>query len=79
MLMVLFDLKARLENVWRTIPFLDHSKYIEHIDDFGYPLVQETELVVPEGAGLRYFCGGTGNSCAEYQRKETLYLAKESR
>ena len=50
-----FFLKARLENIWRTIPFLDHSKYLEHIDDFGYPLVQETEMVVPEGAGLDTF------------------------
>ena len=50
-----FFLKACLENVWRTIPFLDHSKYLAHIDDFGYPLVQETEMTVPDGTALNTF------------------------
>ena len=50
-----FFLKACLENVWRTIPFLDHSKYLEHIDDFGYPVVQETDMTVPEGTTLNTF------------------------
>ena len=50
-----FFLKACLENVWRTIPFLDHSKYLEHIDDFGYPLVQQTDMIVPDGTDLNTF------------------------
>ena len=50
-----FFLKACLENVWRTIPFLDHSKYLEHIDNFGYPIVQETDMVVPDGTALNTF------------------------
>ena len=50
-----FFLKARLENIWRTIPFVDHSSYIQHIDDYGFPLVQETDITVPEGTGLRDF------------------------
>ena len=50
-----FFLKACIENVWRTIPFIDHSKYLEHIKDFGYPLVQETDMVVPDGTSLDTF------------------------
>ena len=50
-----FFLKAYLENVWRTIPFLDHSKYLAHIKEFGYPLVQETDMIVPEGIALDTF------------------------
>ena len=50
-----FFLKACLESVWRTIPFLDHSKYLEHIDGFGYPLAQETDMIVPDGTALNTF------------------------
>ena len=50
-----FFLRASVENVWRTIPFIDHSKYLEHIEDFGYPLVQETDMIVPDGTSLDSF------------------------
>ena len=50
-----FYLKAHLEEVWRTIPFVDHSAYLEHIGQFGYPLVQETEITVPDGTTLDTF------------------------
>ena len=50
-----FYLKARLENAWRTIPFVDHSNYMQHIDNLGFPLVQKTEIIVPEGTDLGSF------------------------
>ena len=50
-----FYLKAHLEAVWRTIPFVDHSAYLEHIGQFGYPVVQETEITVPDGTTLDTF------------------------
>ncbi len=32
--------KARLENVWRTIPFIDLPEYIEHVSKYDFPLAQ---------------------------------------
>ena len=50
-----FYLKANIENVWRTVPFLDHSKFIEHISNSGLPLNQESDLLVPSGTALDTF------------------------
>ena len=36
-----FYLKAHVENVWRTVPFVDHSSYSRHISEFGLPIVQQ--------------------------------------
>ncbi len=44
-----FYIKARVENSWRVIPFIDTSEYISHIKRFGIPVVQETELSAPLG------------------------------
>ena len=50
-----FYLKARLENIWRTIPFVDHSNYLEHVNSHGFPFVRVTEFTVPEETGLNGF------------------------
>ena len=50
-----FYLKANIENIWRTVPFVDHSKFIRHISNFGLPLNQESELLVPSGTTLDTF------------------------
>ena len=50
-----FYLKARLENIWRTIPFIDHSKYLDHINTYGFPFVQVAEITVPGGKDLSGF------------------------
>ena len=42
-----FQLRARMENTWRVVPFIDTSRYISHIEDFDVPIVQDTDLRVP--------------------------------
>ena len=50
-----FYIKAHIENVWRTIPFLDLPDYLSHISDFGLPIVQDDEIITPEGTSLETF------------------------
>ena len=48
-------MKARLENVWRTIPFIENSKYMEYIQSYGMPLVQYSDIVIPDGTSIESF------------------------
>ena len=50
-----FYVKARIENVWRAVPFLDIGQYVKHIKEFGFPVVQESEFIVPRGTSLETF------------------------
>ncbi len=50
-----FYVKCILENVWRTIPFVNTGDYINHINEFGLPLVQDSSVFVPEGRTLDSF------------------------
>lgn len=40
-------IKAHLENVWRTIPFIDLPEYLEHVEKYDIPLVQLGEIEFP--------------------------------
>ena len=50
-----FYIKAFVEEVWRTIPFLDLPAFLSHISDFGLPIVQEKEILIPDGHSLETF------------------------
>ncbi len=50
-----FYIKAYIENVWRTIPFLDLPNYLSHISAFGLPIVQDDEIITPDGTSLDTF------------------------
>ena len=50
-----FFMKARIENVWRSIPFIDLPEYIEHVKAFGLPIVQDDGFLVPPGSTLNSF------------------------
>lgn len=50
-----FFVKAYLENTWRTVPFLDLGPYLTHIKTYGVPIVQEDEILVPNGTSLQTF------------------------
>ena len=50
-----FYVKCRLENIWRTIPYLETPAFIQQVNRFGLPLVQDSSLVVPEGRALDDF------------------------
>ena len=50
-----FYIKARIENVWRVVPFIDVDDYMEHVIEFDFPVVQDTDLTVPNGTALETF------------------------
>ena len=50
-----FYIKVHVANVWRTIPFLDIPLYLDHISDYGFPVVQDTNIFVPGGPLLDSF------------------------
>ena len=50
-----FYVKCRLDNLWRTIPYLDTPAFLQQVNRFGLPLVQDSSLVVPEGSALDDF------------------------
>ena len=50
-----FYIKAHIENVWRTIPFVDVDEYMAHVERFDFPVVQASDLMVPTGTSLDTF------------------------
>ena len=44
-----FYIKAKMSNVWRTVPFIDSAAYIAHIESFDVPVVQDEDLTAPIG------------------------------
>ena len=44
-----FFIKAHLDNVWRTIPFIDTEEYMNHVEAFGLPIVQDSDVTAPPG------------------------------
>lgn len=50
-----FYIKARIQNVWRTIPFIDLPEYMAHLKKFDFPLVQTADMVIPPGTSLGSF------------------------
>lgn len=50
-----FYVKAYLENIWRTVPFIDLPAFLDHISEYGFPIVQDTDVLVPNGTSLDTF------------------------
>ena len=50
-----FYIKARIDNVWRAVPFIDLDEYMDHLEMFDFPVVQDSELMVPVGTSLETF------------------------
>ena len=50
-----FYIKARIESVWRVIPLVDLSEYMTHVEEFDFPVVQASDLMVPTGTSLDTF------------------------
>lgn len=46
-----FYVKIYIENVWRTIPFVDLERFSQNTADYGFPLVQDSDVVVPRAGG----------------------------
>ena len=44
-----FYIKVHLENVWRTVPFVNGAGFLDQISQYGPPLVQEEEIFIPGG------------------------------
>ena len=69
-----FYLKANIENVWRTVPFVDHTKFLQHISNFGLPLNQESDMTVPIGPALDTFIVSQELSEVPSERDSTVDL-----
>ncbi|MDE0310815.1 MAG: ATP-binding protein [Caldilineaceae bacterium] len=39
--------KVHLENVWRTVPFIELPEYLKHVEKYDIPLVQTNEIEIP--------------------------------
>ena len=50
-----FFIKARIENVWRAIPFVDLDAYMAHVERFDFPVVQTSTIMTPAGTALETF------------------------
>ena len=51
-----FYIKFHIQNVWRTIPFIDIDGFFRNTEEFGFPLVQGSDIVVPNtGTSLENF------------------------
>jgi hypothetical protein len=44
-----FYAKAKLDDVWRMIPFVNMTSYVPHIRKWGIPLIQESRVFAPPG------------------------------
>lgn len=47
--------KAQLQNVWRTVPFLDAPAFLSHAEENGVPVVQDENVLAPLGTDLETF------------------------
>lgn len=47
-----FFAKARIENIYRCIPFIDCRRYKPYITEFGPPIIQDNEVITPVGFSL---------------------------
>ena len=51
-----FYIKLHIQNAWRTIPFIDVDGFFRNTEEFGFPLVQGSDIVVPNtGTSLEDF------------------------
>ena len=50
-----FYVKAYLENIWRTVPFVDLPAFLKHISEYGFPVLQDRNILVPHGHSLDTF------------------------
>ena len=50
-----FYVKAYLQNIWNAVPFIDLPVFLDHVSEFGIPLIEHTDLLVPNGTSLDTF------------------------
>jgi len=50
-----FYVKVQLENTWRAVPFLNMPSFLQHIKKYGFPVVQEEDIIVYPGEDLDNF------------------------
>jgi hypothetical protein len=43
-----FYARVRIDNVWRTVPFIDVHEFVEFVENHGPPLVQQDDLLAPD-------------------------------
>lgn len=50
-----FYVKAYIENMWRTVPFIDLPAFLDQVSEYGFPIVQSKDVLVPNGTSLDTF------------------------
>jgi len=50
-----FYIKAFVNNVWRSVPFVDLKGFSDHISKWGLPIVQDDDILAPPGTTLDTF------------------------
>ena len=50
-----FYVKAYLKNIWRTVPFIDLPIFLDSVSEYGFPIVQDRDVLVPNGTSLDTF------------------------
>ena len=50
-----FYVKAYIENMWRTVPFIDLPAFLDQVSEYGFPIVQSQDVLVPNGTSLDTF------------------------
>lgn len=50
-----FYVKAHLENIWRTVPFIDLPAFWDQVSKYELPLVQDKYVLAPNGTSLDTF------------------------
>lgn len=50
-----FYVKAHIQNIWRTVPFIDLPAFWDHVSEYGIPIVQDEDVLVPNGTSLDTF------------------------
>ncbi len=66
-----FFVKAHLQNIWRAVPFIDLPEFMEHVNKYGLPVVQDDSVLVPEGTELNTFIELPEREPMESERFET--------
>lgn len=68
-----FYAKARIENIYQCIPFIDCNRYLPFISEYGLPIIQDNETTTPVGLTLEsliYFPSLNENDYLSRHNKE---------
>ncbi len=69
-----YYVKARIQNVWRRIPFLDKSEYLDFVMKYGFPISQSSQHLAPPGRSPDSFVEWSGKLHAMSEEWAIAYV-----